>query len=608
MKIAKIVMENDRVLGDITFDFTENNKVVNTIILAGENGTGKTRLLDIIYNFTNHTFFNYNEKTNEIYTFDIYLEDEEVLKLKQHKNLNINDMDGNIITIVLDKSMEGNYDKIIYKNNEGHTIEKNSFLYINENFRGLLLSVYSTTQVNFNVNKISSVTAKNLDEKLERSLIQNENIATEIAQLLVDIDTLDNSEIAKWVKEHPGEIVPEELIDTRMKRFKYAFDYMFPKKRMIGIKNIHGNKEVIFKENNLEMSINKLSSGEKQIVFRGGFLLKDTNSNKGIVLIDEPEISLHPTWQKKIVEFFRRLFQDENGYETNQIIMTTHSPFIIHNESRKNDKVIIIKKDENGKVIIDNEGKYYGWTTEKIIENAFNLDLFIKEAKTNNSKTTIITEGKTDWMHMKNAYDKLLKLGEIDDLNIEFLEYTDSLGDSRLYQLYENISIMNNDKKFICIFDRDKEDIVKKVTEGDKDYKFNKNNVYSMAIPVPNHRKNTPKICIEHYYLDEDIKREKNGKRIYIGNEFSEVSGIHKTAQKIFCKSKNKCGSSSYKIIDADCFVGNVDDESTNIAMSKNDFAKNIIEGIGEFSNIDINGFKELFNVISEIQSSDENR
>ena len=44
----------------------------------------------------------------------------------------------------------------------------------------------------------------------------------------------------------------------------------------------------------------------------------------------------------KIVEFFRRLFTDENGTETNQIIITTHSPFIIHNEHRKNDKVIII--------------------------------------------------------------------------------------------------------------------------------------------------------------------------------------------------------------------------------------------------------------------------
>ena len=596
MKIVKIKVTNDRVLGSIEFDFTSNGEVINTIILAGENGVGKTRLLDLIYKFTSGKLINSNDKTNESYEFQVYFDEEELLALVQKNNFNIKaDILDNTITFIIDKSLEGNYSKIKYINKDGEIIENVNYFYTYSDARKFLLSVYSTTQVNFNVSSIQGVTAKSLDEDLSYSLIQNEGVSTEIAQLLVDIDALDDNETSNWAKEHRGEVIPEELLEVRMKRFKEAFHYMFPSKKLVGIENISGKKEIIFEENGRRMNINKLSSGEKQIVFRGGFLLKDRNSNKGIVLIDEPEISLHPSWQMKICEFFRRLYRDSNNKDTNQIIMTTHSPFIIHNEYRKNDKVLILKKDDYG--------KYYGWKDEELIEQAFNIDWIIQDAKKNNNKTVIITEGKTDWMHMKHAYNKLVSSGEIEELNIEFLEYQDSLGDSRLYQLFEYISMLNNENKFICIFDRDKKEFVNKVTNGEKNYKYNKNNVYSMAIPVPEHRINTPEICIEHYYLDDDIKREKDGKRIYIGNEFCRKSGIHNEFGDIFCEKKNKCGADSYKIIDSDCFVARRGYEDYNIAMSKNDFADNIINETCEFSNININAFKNIFDVIAEIES-----
>lgn len=606
MKIAKIKMTNDRVLGNIEFDFTSNGEVINTIILAGENGVGKTRLLDLIYKFTSGNLIDYNDKTNESYEFEVCFEEEEFSNLVKNNNFNITtDILDNTITFIIDKSIEGNYSKIKYTNKDREIIENVNYFYTHPDAKKFLLSVYSTTQVNFNVSSIHSVTAKSLDEDLSYSLIQNEGVSTEIAQLLVDIDALDDNETSNWAKEHRGEVIPEELLEVRMKRFKEAFHYMFPSKRLIGIENISGKKEIIFKENDRKMNIDKLSSGEKQIVFRGGFLLKDRNSNKGIVLIDEPEISLHPSWQMKIGEFFRRLYRDSNNKDTNQIIMTTHSPFIIHNEYRKNDKVLILKKDDYGQVVLDDNGKYYGWKDKEIVEQAFNIDWIIKDAKKhNNNKTVIITEGKTDWMHMKHAYNKLVALGEIEELNIEFLEYQNSLGDSRLYQLYEHISMLNNENKFICIFDRDKKEFVNKVTNGEKNYKYNKNNVYSMAIPIPEHRIDTPEICIEHYYLDDDIKREKDGKRIYIGNEFCRKSGIHNEFGDIFCEKKNKCGADSYKIIDEDCFVARRGYEDDNIAMSKNDFADNIIKETDEFSNVNINAFKKIFDVIAEIEST----
>ena len=52
MRIKSIEINNNIVLGDMSISFVdENMKIKDIIILAGENGCGKTTLLDIIYNF-----------------------------------------------------------------------------------------------------------------------------------------------------------------------------------------------------------------------------------------------------------------------------------------------------------------------------------------------------------------------------------------------------------------------------------------------------------------------------------------------------------------------------------------------------------------------------
>ena len=187
---------------------------------------------------------------------------------------------------------------------------------------------------------------------------------------------------------------------------------MFPLKRYKRIENKDNKKEIIFEENGKEMSISKLSSGEKQIVFRGSFLLKDKESSKGaLILIDEPEISLHPNWQLKVLSFFKKLFTNNSGEQTSQIIISTHSPFIIHNANRNDDKVIILRKDITGKTVIPNEAKFFGWSNEKLVQEAFNINHFLTE-----NKTTIFLEGETD----EKYYNKCLEVFNKTHLPLEF--------------------------------------------------------------------------------------------------------------------------------------------------------------------------------------------
>ena len=131
-------------------------------------------------------------------------------------------------------------------------------------------------------------------------------------------------------------------------------------------------------------------------------------------------------------------------------------------------------------------------------------------------------------------------------------------------------------------------------------------NVYSFTIPVPAHRTDTPKICIEHYYSDNDIKTqvEINGvqRRIYMGNEFDSV-GISVDGQ-LCCVDRNSCGPDKIRIIDGTsdkrvfCIQG---DRKTNLALPKMEFADRVLGNSPEYSNIDFSSFSLIFDIINKI-------
>ena len=95
----------------------------------------------------------------------------------------------------------------------------------------------------------------------------------------------------------------------RIKKFKKLYNEFFIDKEFIEIND--DIFEPIFKDKKTGslLKVNELSSGEKQIFFRGGSLLENIEDNT-IVLIDEPKTSLHPEWQQRILEFYKNINQD----------------------------------------------------------------------------------------------------------------------------------------------------------------------------------------------------------------------------------------------------------------------------------------------------------
>lgn len=81
------------------------------------------------------------------------------------------------------------------------------------------------------------------------------------------------------------------------------------------------NSTLVFNQEGSEIALEQLSSGEKQLLL---ILLKVFLMEKkpGILFMDEPEISLHVSWQQQLIEAIRKLNNQC------QIILTTHSPSI----------------------------------------------------------------------------------------------------------------------------------------------------------------------------------------------------------------------------------------------------------------------------------------
>lgn len=456
--------------------------------------------------------------------------------------------------------------------------------------------IYSVAEVNFHNDKIASVTSMELDED-KNSEKQTSELSKKITQLLVDIKASDDSDLSYWVSNNPGKIPPDEIKEKRMKRFKNAFKYMFGDDLFFDcIKNENSHKEIYFKRKDKLISIDNLSSGEKQIVYRGSFILKNiTKLVNSIILIDEPELSLHPIWQQKIIEYFRRMCLDENGKQICQIIVSTHSPFILHSEERKNDKVIILKRDNNGVIFQPDDKKFYKCTSIETIEEAFSLNEYISEIKKFGKKTIILTEGKTDYKHLQNAMERL----NITDLDIEFFEIPDTWGDSKLETLLENLKLIPRENKVIGIFDRDKDSILKKYNLYNEEFIELENNIYAFAIPIV--RDYGDKISIEHYYKRDDLKKkDEMGRRLFLGEEFSKNSSksLDNNYYTKISQIQNKVDING--IIDEKVYYNDDIEAQNSIALSKNAFAELIKDT--EFSiNFDFSEFKNIFNIIRKI-------
>jgi len=91
-----------------------------------------------------------------------------------------------------------------------------------------------------------------------------------------------------------------------------------------------------------------LSDGEHQFLHSINLCLLFKNTNS-LFLLDEPETHFNPDWRAKFISILRDCLKDEKKKQLRDILLTTHSPFII-SDSHENSVLKLVKNKETGVV------------------------------------------------------------------------------------------------------------------------------------------------------------------------------------------------------------------------------------------------------------------
>ena len=631
---------------EINANFNEDGSP-KPIILMGKNGSGKTLLLSQII------------QAILLYKSDKYNEMPEKDKNQLYKVMSTayikNDKEESFVSVSFDNK-KYNYVEVMSKN-PNSTIENNSYpdytskLRNNADFKETGMYNDKTGELDYdknvclyfpvdrhyipgwkNNNLKSNIGAENRiiginTRNILCNTIQNDFegfiINSVVDQYLYDhkvfvqnngkfiVDSLGNP-VINYIGKNNSIINFINSILSEFKNDKYNRKRLYisrKENRKIGVMGIKSNGDI----EEIIDSFSKLSTGEYSLLSMFTAILMDydkTQSNnsfnfhdiKGIVLIDEAELNLHIDLQMNALPRLMKKFKNV------QFIITTQSPFLIYgiNDVYKGAcDIYDMPKGIQVENIIDlSEVKK---SYDALIEH--NEDLFSlvnqtkNEIKDSSDDLIVITEGKTDPVYLKVAKDKL---GVLKDKKIKFIglktkdanKYQDE-GWSALNKLADAMTVVPQNIPVVLLYDRDV--LIKEMLEN-KYVEFSEN-IYKMCIPIPSHRSDSKDICIEHYFKDSELKRkDAEGRRLYLGKEFNKNGISFKGI--LMCKSLEKCGADSIKILDGSGktkIYDQLDEEQKNIALSKIAFANNIKDSVENFNDFDFKEFNNIFSILEEI-------
>ena len=391
MKIEKVHIKNIKGIKDLELSFRKDNEILDVIVLAGVNGSGKTTILESIKDFFNNKNINYDEPEKSNVNLDIFFEDFEKKKIKEAEKSSNN----NKRPLWDFFSALQNYEIYIKRSDKHYHIHiakkfdiPPKIIYVPAENKFEEIQTYSTTlsrEYKF-INIINSNVIKDIPSY----------IATRRNYLATIEEDLTMKEITNKVVNEINSIFDILELDVKLKGFSKD------EKTMPIFENSAGE----------EFDINDLSSGEKQLFLRT-LSIKMLEPKNSIILIDEPELSLHPKWQQRIVEVYKKIG------ENNQIILATHSPHILGSVSNEN--IFILYRDEKGKIEAktgDELYSSYGQPVDRVLKDIMGLESVRtpKIEKDLEELRKLVDEDKYATKEFKEKYNELLEiLGNTDE-------------------------------------------------------------------------------------------------------------------------------------------------------------------------------------------------
>ncbi|CAA6811680.1 MAG: Putative ATP-binding protein [uncultured Sulfurovum sp.] len=154
-------------------------------------------------------------------------------------------------------------------------------------------------------------------------------------------------------------------------------------------------------EEKVLFTIDELSTGQKTLLSKILYIYFKDYKDK-VILIDEPELSLHPKWQSQVLSIYEKLAEKNNC----QIIIATHSPHIIG--SAKPEYLRVLKKVDN-KIEVAQYTQSYGLEFSQILTDIMDVEYLRtpEVAKKMAHVKLMIIENSYDSDEFKKEWDEL---------------------------------------------------------------------------------------------------------------------------------------------------------------------------------------------------------
>lgn len=412
MQISKLRLENYGVFtdADITLAIKDDNENGSNItVFIGNNGSGKTSILDAIA--TGLSWFvakleDENAEGKSINKDKINLLSEVAtisFDKKEKTNVTLINHSSNIDTDTLDFDLTTT--RYLTNNNKYSSYASdNQIEHFSASYRHALRSK-EKIELNFPITAYYGATRHTYDTTINNAIQPNNNRQFDILSAYKDAletktdyadffawfryredienETAPHTSIMKLLEKHTD--VNSEIYQSMLAEQKKLQDKALTAVReaiKIFLSDDSSTIENIYIERTPDLSmkvvkegthfsIEQLSYGEKSLLAMIGdiarrlTILNPTLHNplegKGIILIDEPDIHLHPQWQRRLIALLDKTFPNC------QFVLTTHSPLLISEH-----KDILVYRIEKGQV--EKVSSLYGQDINSVLSDIMDTD------------------------------------------------------------------------------------------------------------------------------------------------------------------------------------------------------------------------------------------
>lgn len=368
MKIKNLKLKNVGPFREAELDFPQerdaNGKIPVTII-TGENGTGKSVIIDAIRLLLNSEAKIGREIVSNEVDFQIKMSVDDIIISASLYNGRIIDKSNHFYRYFTDFEPDRKYPNWVVD-------------YWNSNLGFDSFNIKSLSSIKINTALVGALDGKSSNVELTNFICS--------VDYLRNSDDKQESEVGNFVYDLIKEIFKACLVDG---------EFLSVRRQTLS---------PIVKVKDAEVTLDKLSSGNLLLIERLIGLIRRMYSVcmlnnrpvsemtliEGILLIDEVENHLHPQWQRRIVSILQRMFPNL------QIIMTTHSPFVV--SSVENAKIYVCESKIDYSIVRDMTEDYSNLPVDEVlVSDVFGVSPFAtKISDIQEQRKSAIESGNTE--------------------------------------------------------------------------------------------------------------------------------------------------------------------------------------------------------------------